>query len=354
MTIILYDYYELEERASRHLKAWKAWHLVMYAFAGVFGILNYIFLQNAMQLVDNNCVLYPRELAFRTIDLPNATHSLNESDSDTTKRETTNDATQKNETGVIDVPEDMSGDDNNRLILDTSRTLFGLDSDCQFAEYMPIMSTIFAAAWATMFSMCPGGGHPRSGLQQPWRILAPALLCALVLVGLTGHSFNRTNGGLHAFCSAFYNVTNSTTCSAASPYLQQSWGSWWGLGGRAAAARAASAAVWGSWAAAAALFLARCLAAPDFQLRRTRACLKDPQQKLTPYLKKHRRSKQSPVSPSKQDTISVKSEPTLTTELVTASIEHEQDTAPPSLQVTPIRKGFKPDDIELKTTPPRD
>lgn len=50
--------------------AFPAWHLILYALAGIFGILNYVFLHNTMQLVDDNCVLFPRELAFHSIELP--------------------------------------------------------------------------------------------------------------------------------------------------------------------------------------------------------------------------------------------------------------------------------------------
>lgn len=62
------------------------------------------------------------------------------------------------------------------------------------------------------------------------------------------------------------------------PYLERSWNVTWSFGGRAAATRAASAGVWASWACAATLFLARCLTAPDFQVKKTTAYLKDPQQ----------------------------------------------------------------------------
>ncbi|CAH2208116.1 jg19128, partial [Pararge aegeria aegeria] len=67
-------------------------------------------------------------------------------------------------------------------------------------------------------------------------------------------------------------------CSSVGPYLERSWNASWSFGGRAAAARAASAGVWASWACAATLFLARCLTAPDFEVKRTGAYLKDPQQ----------------------------------------------------------------------------
>lgn len=63
-----------------------------------------------------------------------------------------------------------------------------------------------------------------------------------------------------------------------SPFLERSLNASWGFGARAAAARAASAGVWASWACAAALFLARCLVAPDFAVKRTGAHLNDPQQ----------------------------------------------------------------------------
>ncbi|XP_050354194.1 uncharacterized protein LOC126775989 [Nymphalis io] len=384
MTILLYDYRELEERASRYLNVWKAWHLILYALAAIFGILNYVFLRNTMQLVDNNCVLYPRELAFRFIDLPdvpetyssvNLTSVIN--DTSFTKIEdnpnaqnlpvqvenvtkiveeknvTLNNKVQ-NDTESSKIENDvniLTVNETHRLVLDTSRTLFGWDNDCQFAEYMPIMSMIFAAAWATFFTMCPGGGYSRSGLQQPWRILTPALLFALIMVGLTGHSFTSTNRGLYAFCSAFYNITNATTCSSVNPYLSLAWGASWPFGARAAAARAAGAGVWASWACAAALFLARCLTAPDFQIRRTGAYLNDPQQKITPYLKKSTRRRLSKTSPNKRDNASIRSEPTATTELVTASVEQGQDTVPPSPQITPIKPMNGREDIEMTITP---
>ncbi|XP_026489667.1 uncharacterized protein LOC113396096 [Vanessa tameamea] len=387
MTILLYDYRELEERASRYLNVWKAWHLILYALAAIFGILNYVFLRNTMQLVDNNCVLYPRELAFRFIDLPdvpetyssvNSTSIIN--DLNYTKNEEIRNAqnlpvqvenvtkiqsveeknvtnmnnTVRNDTESVTIENDvniLTVNETHRLVLDTSRTLFGWDNDCQYAEYMPIMSMIFAAAWATFFTMCPGGGYSRSGLQQPWRILAPALLFALIMVGLTGHSFTSTNRGLYAFCSAFYNITNATTCSSVNPYLPLARNTSWAFGARAAAARAASAGVWASWACAAALFLARCLTAPDFQIRRTGAYLNDPQQKITPYLKKSKRRRVSKASPNKRDNASIRSEPTATTELVTASVEQGQDTVPPSPQVTPMKPMNGREDIEMTITP---
>lgn len=58
----------------------------------------------------------------------------------------------------------VSENETHRLVLDTSRTLFELSTDCDFAEYMPIMSTIFAGVWITLFTMCPRGGRTRTGL----------------------------------------------------------------------------------------------------------------------------------------------------------------------------------------------
>lgn len=382
MTILLHDYRELEERASRHLNAWKAWHLTLYTLAGIFGILNYVFLQNTMQLIGNNCVLYPRELEFHMIDLrdipeyrtanltqafiksedvrkPDAQNSSvqNNKYADEVKDEkvirelvTVNNNTSQNNSDSEPIENDVSSrNETHRLVLDTSRSLFGTNNDCQYAEYMPIMSMIFAAAWATFFTMCPGGGYSRSGLQQPWRILTPALLFALLMVALTGYSFTSTNRGLYAFCSEFYNITNSTTCSAVNPYLELSWNVTWSFGGRAAATRAASAGVWASWACAATLFLARCLTAPDFQVKKTAVYLKDPQQKITPYIKKSGKRRISNNSPTKRDNMSIKSEPTVTTELVTASIEQDQESVPTSPQMTPIKRADA-EDIEMIIT----
>ncbi|XP_032521525.2 uncharacterized protein LOC116773214 [Danaus plexippus] len=378
MTIVLYNYRELEERASRHLNVWKAWHLILYALAAVFGILNYVFLQNTMQLVDNNCVLYPRQLAFTVIELPGPVGTgdndlMNATFSNTTDGAITNNVNEdaqnldvlggnatdglKNrsvdtvtKTNVTETDINIITDnETHRLVLDTSRTLFGYDSDCQFAEYMPIMSTIFAAAWATFFTMCPGGGHSRSGLQRPWRILSPALLFSLVMVALTGHSFSSTNSGLFTFCSAFHNITNATTCSSVEPHLSSN--PEWSFGGRVSATRAASAGVWVSWACGAALLLVRCLTAPDFHVRRTAVVLKDPQQKITPYLKKSSRKQITNSSPDKRDSLSVRSEPTLMTELVTASID--RDTAPSSSQATPQLTPARVhrESIEMTNTP---
>ncbi|CAH0690065.1 unnamed protein product [Spodoptera exigua] len=370
MTILLYDYYDLEERSSSQLSVWKAWHIILYVCAAIFGITNYVFLQNTMQLVDNNCVLFPRKLEFHTVELraqnfseihdfKNVTDDAQgnstvlPSDSEKVKRETADNETTTTEIPTADGDTFLTENKTHRLALDTTRTLFESDGDCQFAEYMPLMSMIFAAVWITMFTMCPRGGRARTGLQQPWRILTPALLFALVMVGVTGHSFALTNKGMHAFCAAFYEVTNSTTCSSVDPFLELGWNSTWGFGARVAATRATCAGVLASWACAAALLLARCLTAPDFVLRRTDVYLaKDPQQKVIPHLLKtqkyHQRSNQS--SPSKRDNASVRSEPTVTTELVTASVEQGQDTAPTSLTATPVRSPRTTEEIEMTYT----
>ncbi|CAG9789153.1 unnamed protein product [Diatraea saccharalis] len=391
MTVLLYDYRELEERAARHLRAWKVWHLILFSLAAIFGVVNYVLLQNAMQLVDNNCVLFPRLLDFHMVDQTNANTTIilefmnnyediskenshkNLAPNETVAQETLHDnSTEKllskretivdNETmesfettieiGNVTI---VTGNKTHRLVLDTTRTLFALDSECQFAEYMPIMATMCALVWITFFTMCPGGGRPRSGLKQPWRILTPALLFALVLVALTGHSFARTNGGLHEFCAAFVNVTNSTTCSSVEPYLYNNWNTTWGMGARAASVRAASAAVWASWTCVAALLLARCLTAPDFNVKKTGVYLiKDPQGKITPHLSKSdsRRMRRSPLeSPSHQEATSMKSEPTSITELPTVSAYQQQDSAPTSLMTTPIKKTENTDLIEMTYTP---
>ncbi|CAH2045667.1 unnamed protein product, partial [Iphiclides podalirius] len=388
MTILIYDNCELEERASRYLNAWKAWHLVLYSVAGVFGILNYVFLHNTMQLIDGNCVLTPRELAFRAFELPNNTADKINATFDSLKEppggaqrddkpvevatepnaviaanETNDSNNTKRQTNVVSnhqyvlVEEDnatmLTGNETHRLMLDTSRSLFARDNDCQFAEYMPVMSTIFAAVWITFFTMCPGGGHSRSGLQRPWRILVPALLFSLILVGLTGHSFIQTNGGIQDFCAAFFNITNTTTCSSANAYVERGAGAAWGLGGRAAATRAASAGVWASWACAAALLLARCLTARDFVVRRTAVRLvRDPNQKVTPYLRKtSKRRKSTRTSLTARDNVSLRSEPTATTELVTASIEPGQETAVNTPDVTPVKKAQREVAIEMTNSP---
>ncbi|XP_013139222.1 PREDICTED: uncharacterized protein LOC106103856 [Papilio polytes] len=375
MTILIYDYCELEERASRHLNAWKAWHLVLYSVAGIFGILNYVFLQETMQLVDNNCVLRPRELAFRMVELPNNTaedaynfkdqsskHKVDANIVTDGSDSTSNDETNKNKRQAMDIVDHpeveeenvtmLTGNETHRLMLDTSRTLFARDNDCQFVEYMPIMSTVFAAVWITFFTMCPGGGHSRSGLQRPWRIVAPALIFSLVLVGLTGHSFIQTNSGIQDFCVAFFNVTNTTTCSGANGYVERGVHAEWGLGGRAGATRAASAGVWASWACGAALLLARCLSARDFVVKRTAVYLaEDPQQKITPYLKKTKRRKSSPNSPIVKDNVSIRSEPTATTELVTASIDPGQETTVNTPEVTPVKRPLRADIIEMTNSP---
>ncbi|KAJ8724037.1 hypothetical protein PYW07_008017 [Mythimna separata] len=373
MTILVYDYFDLEERSSKTLNVWKACHLILYVLAAAFGIANYVFLQNAMQLVGDNCLLYPRQLEFHTVELLetenyNEIHDFTKNVTDDAQGNVTvpieeegkvKRETNDNETVVAETEAPFDGEafftenKTHRLALDTSRTLFEMNTDCDFAEYMPIVSTIFAGVWITLFTMCPRGGHTRTGLQQPWRILPPALVFALVMVGVTGHSFTLTNGGLHAFCAAFYNVTNSTTCSSVDPFLEPSWNATWSFGGRVAATRAMCAGVLAAWACAAALLLARCLVAPDFVLRRTDVYLtKDPQQKVIPHLLKtqkyHKRSNQS--SPSKRDNASMRSEPTVTTELVTASVEAGQDSIPTSLTVTPVASPRRTDDIEMTYT----
>lgn len=61
-------------------------------------------------------------------------------------------------------------------------------------------------------------------------------------------------------------------------FIELGWNATWGMSGRLGASRGASAGVWASWACAAALLLARCLAAPDFLVKRTSVYLsRDPQ-----------------------------------------------------------------------------
>ncbi|GBP63701.1 hypothetical protein EVAR_87678_1 [Eumeta japonica] len=579
MTIVLYDYCELEERTSKHFKIWKALHITIYALVALLGIVNYSFLEGTLQFYDGNCILYPRQLEFYDVDIPciNETHSsrsANTTHTNGTARNTGEVGPEKNDTAAIidesnqgknrtarntgevgperndtaqiigesnqeknenaqnpgevdperdgttpsskstgvnestasiestlrnNVPdkeqkqqavlENCVGNETSwsRPALDVGRTLFGEVNDCDWALYTPMASTIFAAVWVTMFTMCPGGGRVRAGhasnsqslhafalqwislkcvaagayqlstfvvetdavyklrthmrtsrtkvvvlscsrssalacdnyrvtalkrrLQQPWRILAPALVFSVVLAIVTGHSFSRTSGGLHAFCAGFVNMTNTTTCSPVTSYTEAAWNASLGVGGRAAVVRAASAGVWAGWACAAALLLARCVAAPDFVVRRTGVLLKDPQQVLpkecdnflrifnvvslsfvrrnrdlmesangvgtvtefdlteTKLLRITSRLKKSPKkhhvqfavrSGSLRDNTSVRSEPTLTSELVTASVEHHEDSTPSSIFNTPVRRTHERESmlemtslphIDDKTTP---
>ncbi|CAB3248880.1 unnamed protein product [Arctia plantaginis] len=362
----------------KHLNTWKACHLIVYVFAAVFGVMNYVFIQKTMDLVDYNCVLFPRKLEFHYIKLPDAqdiedfneNHYFRNETEDAqsevftttvsaeqgkVKRQTVdNETLDVNEvSAMVENVTEVTENVTRRLALDTSRTLFATDTDCMFAEYMPLLSTVFSAVWLTMFTMCPSGGRSRSGLTEPWRILAPALLFALVMVGLTGHSFTLTNGGIHAFCGDFSNYTNSTTCSAVDQFIELGWNATWGMSGRLGASRGASAGVWATWACAAALLLTRCLAAPDFVVKRTSVYLsQDPQKKITPYLKIQKNTRSNTSSPNKGDNVSIKSEPTITTELVTASIE-QGDSVPTSLMVTPVKMSTPRhrENIEMTYTP---
>ncbi|XP_013192224.2 uncharacterized protein LOC106136278 [Amyelois transitella] len=371
MTVLLYDYCELEERTSKSLKVWKAWHMILYILAAIFGLVNYTLLHKSMELVSDNCILFPRVLEFHMVEYvdvsqviepnmegqdaqKNATITVqnNSTDGKITKRETETskefESSEGKYNGTI-----MTGNVTHRVALDTARTLYGEDGACQFAEYMPVLSTVVAAVWLTFFTMCSSGGRARTGLSQPWRILAPALVFSLLMVGLTGYSFTLTNGGVQAFCADFQEYTNSTNCSPVNDFLQAGWNATWGFGSRVEATRAASAGVWASWACAAALFLARCLTAPDFQVVRSKVYVtSDPDQKITPFLKKppsrssHRSNRSSP---SKRDNMSVRSEPTASTELATVTVEPGQDSAPTSLLATP-RKETNGEMIEMTYT----
>ncbi|XP_063387161.1 uncharacterized protein LOC134673148 [Cydia fagiglandana] len=338
MAILINDYYELEERAGKHLRAWKAWHIIMYVLAAIFGILNYVFLHNTMSVVDDQCVLGAPQIVLSSVLVynPRATNETAvEAQPTTVPVSTTETSRGRNERTDLEDAIAKNASLEERPALDLMRTFFGSRTDCEFVEYMPIVSTVFALVWTTLFVMCPGGGHARFGLTQPWRILAPALVFTLVLVGLTASSFTQTNRGLREFCSAFYNYTNATTCSSVNVFMERSWNATWKFGSRAEATRAASAGVWVSWACAATLLIVRCLTAPDFQLKKTGVYLaKDPEQKITPHLLKSRRRGRKSPSPSK----SVRSEPTATTELVT---NLEQDSAPTSRLGTPVPHGEK-------------
>lgn len=59
------------------------WHITLYVFAAICGILNYSFFQNTVQLFDENCILFPRKLDFHIIRLPNATEYAHVNDNNT-------------------------------------------------------------------------------------------------------------------------------------------------------------------------------------------------------------------------------------------------------------------------------
>ncbi|CAG9130414.1 unnamed protein product [Plutella xylostella] len=467
MTVILYDHCDLEERPSKYLRIWKAWHIILYVLIAVCGILNYSFLESSRQSIDDRCYLFPRELAFHMVELEEPHERLNLHIKNNNRNETADtelkdrvkdgnqtaqitdaqnsadntDSAQNVESDIVKdqdvIPRDKrevilrnsTGDfettielDNvtvvienrtHRLMLDTFRSFFLSDNDCQFAEYMPILSSTFAIVWLTLFVMCPRGGKSRTGITEPWRILSPALIFAVLLVGLTGHSFTLTNRGIDSFCAAFVNYTNATTCSPVDQLLQSSWNATWPFSARAAATRAAAAGVWAGWACAAALLVSRCLTAADFVVRRTQVYVKrdphqnatwpfsaraaatraaaagvwagwacaaallvsrcltaadfvvrrtqvyvkrDPHQKVLPHLLKSPILSTQTSSPSRRATplspvTSVKSEPTITTQLVTASVEHGPESAPSSLVTTPVRDSRSAEMLEMAHSP---
>lgn len=388
MTILLHDYHELEERAAKHLKVWKGWHVTLFILTGVFGLLNYTFFQYTANIFDDNCVLFPRKLEFRLIELPDVTlisnneneninsknyvindenevknatdnikteegMNITEDDARRRKRESTNNEKNMFIPNNTDVNNSTTYNKKNRLVLNMQRSLFAAETDCQFAMFMPVLSTVFAFVWATLFTMCPGGGYSRFGLSQPWRILTPALLFAIVMVGLTGHSFSQTNAGLQALCASFSSVTNTTACSAVNDHVEKAWNASWTIGTHVSAARAASAGVWATWACACALLLARCLAAPDFVVKHTQIIIKtDPKQKVTPYLKQS--PKKSPnmkntriISP--QQSPSLMSEPTISSALMTSPVIKNHDHQYPS-----NNHELRNEMLELVYIPPTD
>ncbi|XP_037976313.2 uncharacterized protein LOC105384514 [Plutella xylostella] len=411
MTVILYDHCDLEERPSKYLRIWKAWHIILYVLIAVCGILNYSFLESSRQSIDDRCYLFPRELAFHMVELEEPHERLNLHIKNNNRNETADtelkdivkdgnqtaqiidaqnsadntDSAQNVASDIVKdqdvIPRDkrevifrnITGDfettielDNvtvvienrtHRLMLDTFRSFFLSDNDCQFAEYMPILSSTFAIVWLTLFVMCPRGGKSRTGITEPWRILSPALIFAVLLVGLTGHSFTLTNRGIDSFCAAFVNYTNATTCSPVDQLLQSSWNATWPFSARAAATRAAAAGVWAGWACAAALLVSRCLTAADFVVRRTQVYVKrDPHQKVLPHLLKSPILSTQTSSPSRRaaplsPVTSVKSEPTITTQLVTASVEHGPESAPSSLVTTPVRDSRSAEMLEMAHSP---
>lgn len=67
-------------------------------------------------------------------------------------------------------------------------------------------------------------------------------------------------------------------------------------------------------------------------------------QKIIPHLQKSPRHSQRSTnsSPTKRDAASVKSEPTVSTELVTATVEHESESEPTSFTVSPVKLKIPP------------
>lgn len=157
--VLLEEYYELNENENVS-KWWKISQIFFYISAGILGIWSGFSMALARQVFDDKCYL-----SAKIVLLDN------------------------------DIPSEGS-----QLNFDSTNSVWGSDSLCEYCQYSMISSFIFAVIWGTFFLMCGKGGKSISGLPQPWRIVLPSLIFNLIYLIIVFVASILVQDGTDSFC----------------------------------------------------------------------------------------------------------------------------------------------------------
>lgn len=109
----------LEKQESEVSYCWKAWMIFSYIIILISGIATSLAIGSIIKMFGNECILYS-------------------------------------------FPTEVSVTGNNTIIILSKDNYWGNMSYCNFCQFCPVASVIFAGIWGVLFVMCGRGGSPDS------------------------------------------------------------------------------------------------------------------------------------------------------------------------------------------------
>lgn len=109
---------------------------------------------------------------------------------------------------------------NHAIFIDEinlQETVWGTQSTCDYAIYIPLFQCMFSILMVVMFAICGRGGKADSNafLPQPWRIVTPALVFNIIMTILAIVTTSLIEGGLSEFCRSLTAPMPDVSCGVA-------------------------------------------------------------------------------------------------------------------------------------------
>lgn len=99
---------------------------------------------------------------------------------------------------LINIEISLHGNDNGG---NGVQAVYGPSTQCDYCEFVPVVSSIVALVLAMFFVMTGRGGKGSPGfLPSPWRIVVPALILNILVLGFVISATTILHNGLQRFC----------------------------------------------------------------------------------------------------------------------------------------------------------